>query len=48
MDLLALLAVLFEIGASLPRSRVTVKQRYEMKKKVRELKRREQQRASKK
>jgi hypothetical protein len=46
MDLLALFAAVFEILGDLPGGRVTVKDRYEMKKKVRELKRRRRQRAS--
>ena len=45
MELFALLAAVLEIVGAVPGSRVTVKQRYEMKKKVRELKRREQQRS---
>lgn len=41
MDLLALLAAVLDVSGSLLGSRVSVKDRYEMKKKVRELKRRE-------
>ena len=42
MDLLALFAAVVEILGDLPGGRITVKDRYEMKKKVRELKKREQ------
>jgi hypothetical protein len=42
MDILALLAALIDVASALPGGRVTVKERYEMKKKVRELKRREE------
>ena len=42
MDILALLAAVFGMLGSLPGSRITVKERYEMKKRVRELKKREQ------
>ena len=41
MDILAFFAAMFGIPGSFPPGRVTVKQRYEMKKRVRELKRRE-------
>jgi hypothetical protein len=40
MDILAFLAAVFELAGDLPGGRVTVKDRYEMKKKVRELRRR--------
>ena len=46
MDLLALFAAVLEILGDLPGGRVMVKDRYEMKKKVRELKKRERQRAA--
>jgi hypothetical protein len=48
VDFLALFSALFEIGGSLPGGRVTVKDRYEMKKKVRELQKREREAAHKK
>ncbi len=41
MDLIALFAAILEILGDLPGGRITVKDRYEMKKKVRELKKRE-------
>jgi hypothetical protein len=43
MDIVALFAAIFDIALSLPGGRITVEDRYEMKKKVRELKRRERQ-----
>ena len=45
MDILALLGVFFDIGGLFSR-RVTVKERYEMKKRVRELQRREKKKAN--
>ena len=42
MDVLALFAALLDVASGIPGGRVTVKDRYEMKKKVRELKRREE------
>jgi hypothetical protein len=48
LDFLALLFALFEIGGSTPGGRVTVKDRYEMKKKVRALQQRERKAAEKK
>jgi len=41
MDILAILAALLDAATSFSSGRVTVKERYEMKKRVRELKRRE-------
>jgi hypothetical protein len=46
MDILALFAAVLEILSGFPR-RVTVKDRYEMKKKVRELHRREREKVQK-
>ena len=48
MDFLALFSALFQIGGSTPGGRVTVKDRYEMKKKVRALQQREREAAEKK
>jgi hypothetical protein len=42
MDVLAFFAALLEVASGFPGGRVTVKDRYEMKRKVRELKRREE------
>jgi hypothetical protein len=44
MDILAFFAALIDVASGLPGGRVTVKDRYEMKRKVRELKRREEER----
>jgi hypothetical protein len=46
MDLLALIGAIFEVLGGLPGGRVTVKDRYEMKKRIRELKKRERQKAA--
>ena len=47
MDLLALFAAVLSTMGSLPGRRITVKDRYEMKRKVRELKKREREQLSK-
>jgi len=44
MDIFAFFAALFDVTSGFPGGRITVKDRYEMKKKVRELKRREEER----